>query len=293
MVCYPSENTLARSLLDFAVRTDSFPGLPRPHERVLIAIAPDHQRFRDWSGPGAPEWGSAISFPESHRVVMQGSRAGSDAGDPRETLRHELAHLALHEYLDDLPTRWFDEGYASFAAREWSRNDVLATNFALALRGTPSFDELETEFQGPTNAVQSAYALAYQAVLDLDALGGPRGFALFLANWKRTGRMDSAMRETFGITLGEFEHRWQSNTRRRYGGLALFGDLALAGLVLLVIILPLYLVRRQRDRRRMAALRAADEAADRAARQSALEVLLGEVRPPGDDGPDEPIERAP
>ncbi len=293
MVCYPSENTLARSLLDFAVRTDSCPGLPTPRERVLIAIAPDRQRFRDWAGPGAPEWGSALSFPESHRVVMQGSRAGSDAGDPRETLRHELAHLALHEYLDDLPPRWFDEGYASFAAREWSRNDVLATNFALALRGTPSFDELETEFQGPTTGVQSAYALAYQAVLDLDALGGPRGLALFFDDWKRTGRMDTAMRATFGITLGEFEHRWQSNTRRRYGGLALFGDLALAGLVLLLVILPLYLVRRQRDRRRMAALRAADEAADRAARANAIDELLGETRGPVDGAPDEPGDGAP
>ena len=62
----------------------------------------------------------------------------SDAGDPREVLRHELAHLALHEYLGDLPPRWFDEGYASYAAREWSREDALSANVALAIRGTPT-----------------------------------------------------------------------------------------------------------------------------------------------------------
>jgi len=73
---------------------DTFPGLPRPRERVLIAIAPDAARFRELVGPNAPEWGAAIAMPDERRIVMQGSGAGSDAGDPRVVLRHELAHLA-------------------------------------------------------------------------------------------------------------------------------------------------------------------------------------------------------
>ena len=28
----------------------------------------DARRFRDWVGPNAPEWGSAIAFPESGRI---------------------------------------------------------------------------------------------------------------------------------------------------------------------------------------------------------------------------------
>src|SRR6185369_16402722 len=121
-------------------------GLPRPAQRVLIAIAPDQRRFREWAGTSAPEWGAALAFPDSRRIVMQGKSAGSDAGDPLEVLRHELAHLALHEYLGDLPPRWFDEGYASYAARELTRDDALATSLALALRGTPTLDELDEQF---------------------------------------------------------------------------------------------------------------------------------------------------
>ncbi len=104
---------------------------------MLIAIAPDRAAVSRVGRPGAPEWGAAIAFPESQRIVMQGQSRGSDAGDPREVLRHELAHLALHEYLGDLPPRWFDEGYASFAAREWTREEALAANSALAMRGMP------------------------------------------------------------------------------------------------------------------------------------------------------------
>src|SRR6185437_1222282 len=167
---YPNERALATALLAGAVLTDTFPGLPRPRERVLLAISPDRRRFRDWVGPSAPEWGAGVAFPESHRIVMQGRSAGSDAGDPREVFRHELAHLALHEYLGDLPPRWFDEGYASYAAREWNREDALAANMALALRGTPRFSDLDSLFEAGATSARNAYALAYRAVVELAAL---------------------------------------------------------------------------------------------------------------------------
>ncbi len=289
-VFYPTERDLAVSLLESALRTDTFPGLPRPRQRVLVAIAPDRRRFRQWVGPGAPEWGAAISFPESHRVVMQGRSAGSDAGDPREVFRHELAHLALHEFLGGFPPRWFDEGYASYAAHEWTRDDVLSANLALVLRGTPRFDELDQEFEGGTVAAQNAYALAYRAVSDLAALDTLHGLSRFFEAWKRDGRLDPALRETYGLTLAGFEARWQQQTRRRYGGLALIGNLAFAGLLLVMGVVPLYLMRRERDRKRLAALRAADEAAERAARASIIEALLrGDEEPDfGDEPPFQP-----
>ena len=275
-VCYPEDEKLATALLARAVSNDSFPGLPRPVQRVLIAIAPDQRRFREWAGSGAPEWGAALAFPDSRRIVMQGKRASSDAGDPLEVLRHELAHLALHEYLGDLPPRWFDEGYASYAARELTRNEVLATNFALALRGMPTFDELDDRFtQGATSA-QAAYALAYRAVDDMASIDTARGLSLFFGHWKATGSLDRAMRAAYGMTLVTFERDWQQRTRRRYGGLALFSDLTLASVVVLIIITPLYLARRRRDRRRMAALVAADVAAERLA-VDPIDELLGRV----------------
>ena len=275
-VFYPADATLAHALLALAVANDSFPGLPRPTQHVLIAVAPDSRRFREWIGPTAPEWGAAVAFPESRRVVMQGHNAGSDAGDPLEVLRHELAHLALHEYLGDLPPRWFDEGYASYAARELMRNEVLAANVALALGGMPTLDKLEERFGEGASSAQAAYALAYRAVDDIAAIDPQRGLTLLFAQWKKSGSLDRAMRAAYGITLAGFEQEWQRRTRRRYGGLALFGDLTLAGLLVLLIITPLYLARRRRDRRRMDALLAADAAAAKTEQESALEVLLGE-----------------
>jgi hypothetical protein len=284
-VYYPRDDVLARALLSSAAESDSFPWLPRPRQRVLIAIAPDAQRFRAWAGTGAPEWGAALAFPESRRVVMQGSSASSDAGNPVEVLRHELAHLALHERLGDRAPRWFDEGYASLAAREWRREDALSANVALALRGTPTLDQLEQSFEGGPMAAQSAYALSYRAVSDLAQLDPERGLTLFFDYWAGGATLDGAVRRAFGVTLASFEKEFQSRTRRRYGGLALFADLSLVVFVLTLLVLPFYVARRARQRRRLQAMLAADVAAEEAERRSALEALLDSVggRQPRDE----------
>jgi hypothetical protein len=283
VVYYPRDEVLAHSLAAAAVRSDSFPWLPRPTQRVLVALAPDAAHFRAWAGPSAPEWGAALAFPESRRIVMQGRAGGSDAGDPVEVLRHELAHLALHEMLGDLPPRWFDEGYASVAAREWRREDVLAANVALVLRGTPSLSQLEGEFFDGSVSAQAAYALSYRAVTDLAALDPARGLTLFFRYWRDSGSLDQAVRRAFGVTLAGFEEEFRSRTRRRYGALALFADLSLVLFVLTMLVLPLVVMRRVRDRKRLRALIAADAAAERAEAASVLAMLLGGGAPGRED----------
>ena len=290
VVAEARDEQLARSLLAAAVANDTFPGLARPRARVVIAVAPDRRTFREWIGPTVPEWGAAVAFPESNRIVMQGRSAGSEAGNPIEVLRHELAHLALYEALGDLPPRWFDEGYASYAANEVGRDAVLGANLALLFRGMPPLDSLDQGFQGGSLRAEGSYALAYRAVAELAALDRERGLTLFFRYWKETGRFDRAVRDAFGITQARFEEIWQRRTRRRYGGLALFADLSVAAAVTLFLVLPFYVVRRRRDRLRMAALIRADEEAERREAASAIEALLRSIPAPGGEAGELPPE---
>jgi len=276
-VFFPSEQRLAHSLLESAAARDTFPGLPRPQARVLLMLAPDERRFREWVGPSAPEWGSAIAFPHSSRIVMQGRSAGSSAGDPVGVLRHELAHLALHEFLGDLTPRWFDEGFASFAAGEWGREELLAANLGLIFRGMPSLVELDQGFQAGAGRAGASYALAHRAVAELAELDQRRGLALFFAYWRSTRSLDRAVRSAYGLTLTSFERRWQERTRFRYGGLALFADVTLASLSGLVLLGPLYWSRRRRLKERMAEMVAADAEAERAAQEAGRTSTLDEM----------------
>ena len=282
VVHYPRDAGLARSLLAAAQENDTFPGLPRPRQRVLIAVAPDRRVFREWVGPSAPEWGAAIAFPESRRIVVHGRDAGGRMGDPFLVLRHELAHLALHEGLGDIPPRWFDEGYASFAAGEWGREEALATSVALVFRRLPPLDSLDAYFEGGSERANEGYALAHRAVDELASLDERRGLSLFFDYWRQSRSIDVAVRQAYGLTLDDFERRWQERTRRRYGGIALTADFALLGVIGGATLFPLWLARRRRDRLRLAALHEADAAAERAARESVLALLLANGISPED-----------
>jgi len=285
IIAEPRDARLARALLETAAKQDTFSGLPRPRQAVLIVIAADRRRFREYAGDVTPEWGSAFAFPAERRIVMQGSGAGADAGEPNAVLRHELAHLALHEFLGDLPPRWFDEGYASYSAREWNRDQVLATNVALALRGMPSLDTLDAGFVAGATRANATYALAYRAVEDMAALDQVHGLSLLFEYWPKSGSLDQAVRAAFGITLGDFEKRWAKQTRRRYGGLALFADITVATLLLLFVITPLYLIRRQRDRDRLAAMKAREAEQEQREREEVIAALLQSL-PPSSDSPE-------
>lgn len=279
VLAHSSEARLARSLLDAAIVNDSFPGLSRPERQVTIRLAPDDARFAEWVGASFPEWGAAAAFPLSQEIVMHGRRAGSDAGNPLVVLRHELAHLALAEALGRLAPRWFDEGYASYAAGEWGREEVLATNFALLVRGPLTFSSLDSAFAGSGARATAAYALAHRAVAELAALDPQRGLTLLFAYWQESRSLDAALRRAYGMTLDGFEDRWRSRTRMRYGVLAIMADFSLVAGGILLVVLPLYVARRRRHRRRLETLRIREEEAARRARESALEDLLGsEVR---------------
>jgi hypothetical protein len=102
-------------------------------------------------------------------------------------------------------------------------------------------------------------------VADLAELGGEQGLAPLFEAWKTQGSLEKAIRLTYGITLTDFEERWQARTKRRYGALALFSNVAIGGILLSLVLLPLYLARRRRDRARLAAMLVADARAEAAA----------------------------
>jgi hypothetical protein len=284
VVAFPSESRLARSILREAVLRDSFPGLPRPGARVRIWLARDEGMFAALVGQGAPEWGAAIAFPREQVVVMQGRDAGADAGDPLQVLRHELAHLALREALGPGVPRWFDEGYASFAAGEWGREEVLATSFGLVWRGVPTLAGLDSGFFAGSETAQRSYALAHRAVAEIAALDPQRGLALLFGHWRAQGSFERALRAAHGMSSTDFEAHWRSRIRRQYGALALAADLSLLSLFLVLLLGPMWWRRRRRQQHRLAAMRAADAAQEARERESALVALLGEVVP---DPPDE------
>src|SRR5690606_4193996 len=121
----------------------------------------------------------------------------------------------------------------------------------------------------------AAYALAHLAVEDHARRDPERGLTLFFEYWRESGSYERALRQAYGITSATMSDDWQRRVKLRYGALGVLSDAAVSGLIMLVLIGPVWLLRRRRDRRKMQALRDADAAYERWRRER--ELAVGDV----------------
>jgi hypothetical protein len=240
---------MAASLADEADQASSWPGLGRRSAGPLrLILVPDEARYQQLTGGRAPSWGAGLAVPGAHTILIR-----ADAGDLAVTLRHELAHLVLHDAIRTPVPRWFDEGYAAYAAGEWDRIAALSLNLAVARGGVPDFEDLNGALRGGIGGAAPAYALAMSAVARLAERNPTRSLGPLLDRLQAGMAFADAVRETTGFNFGQFERDWQGTVRRRYG---LFSWLAASGLwaVIATLVIALGGVRRRADRPRRAAL---------------------------------------
>jgi hypothetical protein len=196
----------------------------------------------------APAWGAAVALPGARTIVVR-----ADQDDLARTLRHELAHLALHEAVSVRVPLWFDEGYAAWAAGEWERFGSLELNLAVVRGAVPSLTALDGALRGSASTAEAAYALAASAVTEL-ARRNPSGTLTPLLQRLEHGEdFEAAVRATTGLSFDRFEDEWRRAVKRRY---TLGQWLIAGGGWAVVAVLILWLVRRRRraDRARRAAL---------------------------------------
>ena len=195
-----------------------------------------------------PAWGAGFAFPSARTVIIR-----ADAGDPYRILRHELAHLALHDSIRVRVPLWFQEGYAALAAGELERLDALRLNLSVARGNIPGFFELDRGLREAEPTARVAYSLAASAVALLARRHPDHTLAALFSRLGAGESFDSAVLATTGSNLGRFEVEWQRDVRRRYGilGWVMAGGLWVIVALLLIVAVS---VRRRRDRPRRMAL---------------------------------------
>jgi hypothetical protein len=249
VVAWPPQMRLALELARQADRPAEWPGLGRREPGPLrLIVVPGGRVLDSLTGGMAPSWGAAIALPGARTIVLR-----ADQGDLSGTLRHELAHLALHQAVPVRVPLWFDEGYAAWAAGEWDRLGSLELNFAVVRGAIPDLDQLDAALRGSASTADVAYALAATAVAEL-ARRNPSGTLSPLLSRLQSGTdFEVAVRTTTGLPMGRFEAEWARTVRRRYG---LFTWLVAGGgwAVIALLVLTLTRWRKRADRARRAAL---------------------------------------
>lgn len=262
VVHWPGDSAAAARLLRGVERLAPLPALPPgvPRTPVRIVLAPSEAVLDSLLAGRAPEWGAGFAVPAARTIILPGYPSNRTRfEDPFRVLRHEWAHLALHDHLGPARVpRWFDEGYATWATGEWSATGAWKLRFAFLLGRVPPLDSLDLRFPADAASAEMAYLLSATAVEYLVRESGVRGLEVFLGRWRESGAFDAALRSTYGVTLSQFEEDWRKYVKRRYGWLLVLSHSAIFWLALTLLFLLLVWIRRRRDRRRLARLRATE-----------------------------------
>ena len=235
--------------------------LPQPRE-IHVQLVRDASELAEVSpqGRGAPPWAIGVAYPDLG-VISVATRRGGSLVDPTDTLRHELAHIALGAALGDKAPHWLHEGFAYQHSAEWSwdRTETLA---GMAwFNGIVPLDQLDRSFPAEEAPANRAYAEAYDFVGYLSRRGryedtaddGDRyPFRHFLTLVGQTGDLDGAAVKAFGKPLRALFDEWKDTLSQRY----LMAPIGLIGLgvwILCAILLALAWRRRRRlNRTRLA-----------------------------------------
>jgi hypothetical protein len=252
VVAWPAQAALSVALGELMDRAGPFPGVgPLPVRPLRLILAPTRARFDSITLGRLPPWSEGAAFPEVGTVVLL---AEGSTDRLSGALRHELAHLALRSRVRYALPLWFEEGYAAVAAGEWGRLDGLRLNWQLARGARISLDQLDRTLRGEAAEARDAYALATTAVLLLQRWGGDRGLAPLVGRLAGAPGFDAALRDTYRMTEGEFEERWQRDLSAHYGWLSWAQAAGAFWAVMGGLLAGLWWLRRSRDRERRARL---------------------------------------
>lgn len=265
LIEYPAERSgLAQRVLQALKDAPPLPALPPEApafgEPIHIILPRSDAQFDSITGGVIPEWGAGVAIPMEGVIIVPGYSGGRAAGSNRvRVLRHELAHIALHRYLGDarIP-RWFNEGYATWAAGELDLQGEWRLRIAFATRTAPPLDSLELAFPRAATSAEIAYLLSASVVSYLVRASGEDALRLFLERWHASGNMEQAFAATYGMSIDQLERYWIRDVRSRYGWFAVLtqGAIVMAGASVLMVLL--YAWKRRRNRRKLAQLMATE-----------------------------------
>jgi len=185
-----------------AHRLDDLPqllGLVPGRRPIRAVLAPEGSALAE----AAPSWVAGYAVGARRTVVLFPSRVPSYPDGTLEALvRHEVAHLLAWEATGGAPLpRWFAEGLATVAAREWRIGDRARTALAVLGRGPRSLADLDAAFDRGGAQAARAYALSAALVRHLQRRVGPDFAARTLAGVAAGGTVREAFRDATGHSL--------------------------------------------------------------------------------------------
>jgi hypothetical protein len=183
---------------------------------ATVLITRNRQTF---FGPSHSPVTVAFAVPQRNTIIMDYGRMKAHPFSLEITLKHELCHLLLHDYLGavTLPT-WLEEGLC-----QWSSGGIgeilmeqkgSRLNKAAVTGRLIPVNVLRDGFPQETEALILAYEESKSVVEYLVRSHGKRTLLQWLGRMAEGEDIEAAFAGTFGFPLETLEKRWRDDLRR-------------------------------------------------------------------------------
>ncbi len=181
-------------------------GLMEFSSPIRVVLAPNDSDVAQQT----PSWVSGFANGGSRTIVLFPGRVSSYPDNNLRTLvHHEIAHILVAEAARGRRVpRWFNEGLATVAAREWGIEDRARYAAAVVGRGPRTTAELDLGFEQGGRRVARSYALSGAFVRWLRSEYGEHVTARILELVSRDMTFREAFVRSTGDTLEWAEHRF-------------------------------------------------------------------------------------
>ncbi|MFI5143064.1 MAG: hypothetical protein ACHQQS_03290 [Thermoanaerobaculales bacterium] len=172
-------------------------GLAVPGSPIRVVLAGNHSAL----ARNAPTWVSGYALPTLDTIVVFSGRVPSYPDRNLDTVvRHEIAHVLLARAARGRPLpRWFDEGTATVAAREWGIEDSARVVLATVGPRSRSLADIDGWFASADGAtVARGYAMSAALVRQLFRRCGEGAVARIAARVAAGASFDEAFASTAG-----------------------------------------------------------------------------------------------
>ncbi len=225
-------------------------GLDDPGPPIRVMLAPEGSR----AARRAPSWAVAYAIGGAGLVVLIPSRVpGYPDHSIESVLLHEVTHVLIARAAGhrEVP-RWFNEGLAIHAAREWRFEDQARVTYATIRRDGVALAEIERRFQAGRHSASSAYALSAAFMRFLFDRHGSLVAARIFDHLAQGHSFRQAFRQATGTTLALAERRFWRHLDIWNRWVPFFSSSATLWMLITALALWAFKRRRERDAEQMA-----------------------------------------
>jgi len=182
-----------------------------------ILLIRESRQFQQWTDSPLTV---AFAIPQKGLVVIDYSKMKAHPFSLRNTFKHELCHLLLHQHIkDELLPRWLDEGVAQWAS-DGAGDIVLDQKRSLLNRAALNgrFIPLHSLTEGFPRRDQDlilAYEESKSFIDYLIAKSGREGVLKVLEGIKGGEKIEDAVLRSCAVSLYDLEKGWQHALRKR------------------------------------------------------------------------------